>query len=63
MKNLLIRAARTYAQTLLGLLVASPLLELDLATAKVLLISALPAALSVLQNGLEEGGVNLGPRG
>lgn len=63
MKNALIRAARTYAHTLIGLWIASPLADLDLGAWKVMLIAAAPAALSVIQNGLEEAGVGLGARG
>jgi hypothetical protein len=63
MKAILIRAARTYLQALIGLLIASPLADLNISTVKTLLVSAAPAALSVVQNALEAGGAKLGPRG
>ncbi len=63
MKNALIRALRTYLHSAIGLLLAAPMLHLDVAAWKVIAVSAAPAALSVIQNWLEESGVGLGPRG
>ncbi len=63
MVTVLIRAARTYAQTLLGLLVAQPALDLDVDQVQLLAVAALPALFSALQNALEEKGLDLGPRG
>lgn len=63
MKVILVRAARTYVQAVLGFLLASNLMDLNIASAKVIGIAALPALLSSLQNSLEEHGVKLGPRG
>ncbi len=58
-----IRCARTYVQSLLGLLVAQPTLHLDVDTVQLLAVAALPALFSAAQNALEEHGANLGPRG
>lgn len=63
MKNTAVRALRTYLHTLIGLWIASPLADLDLGAWKTMLVAAAPAALSVIQNGLEQSGVGLGPRG
>lgn len=53
MNAVLIRALRTYLHAFLGLLIASPLLELDLGSLKALLVAAAPGALSLIQNALE----------
>lgn len=68
MKRALIRAARTYAQVFVGLLLAgwvdftSAGEFLDLATSAAM--ASVPAGLSLLQNALEDNTeVDLGPKG
>ena len=53
LKNAFIRAARTYIQTLIGLVAVAGLTDFDLATAKSFALAAAPAALAVIQNYLE----------
>ncbi len=54
LKNAFIRAARTYVQGVLGLVLAAGLTDFDLSTAKAVAVAALPAAIAVLQNYLEQ---------
>ena len=57
MKNTLIRAVRTWAQAFIGLLIASNVFgvdgAVDLAAVQVAAVSAIPAALALVQNWLE----------
>lgn len=46
------RALATYAQSFIGLLIASPMLDLDLSTVRALAVAALPAALAVVKAAL-----------
>jgi len=46
------RALATYAQAFIGLLIASPMLDLDLSTVRALAVAALPAALAVVKAAL-----------
>jgi hypothetical protein len=50
--DLLERAAATYAEALLGLLIATGTDVLDLSKAKAAAIAAIPAGLSVVKSGL-----------
>lgn len=63
MNAVLIRALRTYLQTLIGLLIASPAFSLDLGSLKAAAVAALPAALALVQNALEVGADAPVPRG
>lgn len=57
MKDVLIRAARTYVQTFLGLLLASSVFQNfsvnSLSVVASFAVAAVPAAISVIQNWLE----------
>lgn len=46
------RTVATYVQSLLGLLIASPMMNLDLSTVRALAVAALPAALAVVKAAL-----------
>lgn len=52
MLDTLERTLATYAQTFIGLLIASPMLNLDLSTVRALAVAALPAALAVVKAAL-----------
>ena len=49
LKDVLERAISTYVQSVVGLIAASGMADLDLATVKVIAVSAAPAALSILK--------------
>ena len=49
LKDVLERAISTYVQSVVGLIAASGMADLDLSTAKVFAVSAAPAALSILK--------------
>lgn len=68
MTNVLIRAIRTYIQTLLGLLLASNVFDVDridkLTFWTQAAVAAIPAAIAVVQNALEQASnQNVVPRG
>lgn len=52
LKDALERTIATYLQAFVGLLIASPALNLDLGTVKALAVAALPAALAVIKAAL-----------
>lgn len=52
MLDTLERTVATYVQSLLGLVIASPMMNLDLSTVRALAVAALPAALAVLKAAL-----------
>jgi len=49
LKDVLERAISTYVQSVVGLIAASGMTDLDLSTMKVVAVSAAPAALSILK--------------
>ena len=49
LKDVLERAISTYVQSVVGLIAASGMTDLDLSTIKVMAVSAAPAALSILK--------------
>ena len=49
LKDVLERAISTYVQSVVGLIAASGMADLDLSTVKVIAVSAAPAALSILK--------------
>ena len=49
LKDVLERAISTYVQSVVGLIAASGMADLDLSTMKVVAVSAAPAALSILK--------------
>ena len=49
LKDVLERAISTYVQSVVGLIAASGMADLDLSTIKVIAVSAAPAALSIIK--------------
>lgn len=50
LKDVAERAISTYVQSVVGLIVASGMTDLDLSTMKMIAVSAAPAALSILKS-------------